>query len=310
MLTHPFDPTADYVVTELNRRGAQVFRCDPGEFPKRLVLAASLDAGWVGSLRLPEREVLLQDVGCAYYRRPTAFELADGMGEEVRQFATTEARMGLGGVLATLPRWFNHPADIASVEYKPVQLAQARACGLAVPATIITNDPKEAAAFAERNGRVVYKPLTQGAITEAGQARVVFTTPIATADLDGSVALTAHLLQAWVDKQYEVRLTVVDDQHFAARIDAGSPEAAIDWRSDYENLIYSEVELPSEVTAGVGALMRRLRLRFAAIDLIVDRHGVHHFVDLNPNGQWAWIEDATGMPIASAIADALLRTAE
>jgi len=56
VLTHPFDPTADYVVSELNRRGAPVFRCDPGEFPQRLSVTARLDrngAGWVGSLRLP-----------------------------------------------------------------------------------------------------------------------------------------------------------------------------------------------------------------------------------------------------------------
>lgn len=307
VLTHPFDPTADHVVTELNRRDAPVFRCDPGEFPKRLTLTATLEAGWIGELHLPERAVRLEDIGCVYYRRPTSFEMPDGMSDEVRRFASREARMGLGGVLASLPRWLNHPGDIASAEFKPVQLAVARDCGLAVPSTIVTNDPGEAAAFIRRVDRAVYKPFTQGAVVEDESTRVVFTTPVTPVDLDSSVALTAHLLQAWVEKQYELRLTVVDDSYFVVRIDPNSDAAAIDWRRDYDNLSYSVLlDLPTNLTASVAALMRRLRLRFAAIDFIVDAEGVHHFIDLNPNGQWAWIEEATGAPIASAIADALL----
>jgi ATP-grasp ribosomal peptide maturase len=307
VLTHPFDPTADYVVTELNRRDAPVFRCDPGDFPKRLTLAATLETGWVGDLRRPERTVRLEDIGCVYYRRPSRFELADGMGDEVHRFASREAKMGVGGVLASLPRWLNHPGDIASAEFKPVQLAAARACGLVVPSTIITNDPRDAAAVLRRIGRAVYKPFTQGAVVENENTRVIFTTPVTPDDLDDSLALTAHLLQAWVDKQYELRLTVVDNNYFAVRIDAHSDAAAIDWRRDYANLSYSEIpDLPADVKVSVTDLMRRLRLRFAAIDFIVDPDGVHHFIDLNPNGQWAWIEDATGAPIASAIAEALL----
>lgn len=307
VLTHPFDPTADHVVTELNQRDTAVFRCDPGEFPKRLTLTATLEAGWVGDLHLPERTVKLQDIGCVYYRRPSRFEMPDGMGDEVHRFASREARMGLGGVLAALPRWLNHPGDMASAEFKPVQLAAARACGLAVPPTIVTNDLGEATAFIRRVGRAVYKPFTQGAVVEGESTKVVFTTPVTTADLDSSVTLTAHLLQAWVDKQYELRLTVVDDSYIAVRIDAHSQPAAIDWRRDYENLSYSVVpDLPAGLKANVAALLRQLRLRFAAIDFIVDPNGVHHFIDLNPNGQWAWIEEATGAPITSAIADALL----
>src|SRR5690606_6366895 len=95
VLTHPFDPTADYVVSELNRRRLPVFRCDPGEFPQRLTIAARLDAdgagvGWVGSLHLPERRVSLADVGCVYYRRPTGFDLPEGMSEQVRRWSANE----------------------------------------------------------------------------------------------------------------------------------------------------------------------------------------------------------------------------
>lgn len=313
VLTHPFDPTADYVVSELNRRGAPVFRCDPGEFPQRLSVAARLDgagAGWIGSLRLPEREVALNDIGCAYYRRPTMFDLPAGMDEQVRRWAAGEARIGVGGVLAALPRWLNHPAAIAAAEYKPVQLAHARPCGLDVPDTIVTNDPAEAAKFVGDVGRAIYKPLTPTGITGDDTHQVVFTTPVSIGDVDESIRLTAHLLQEWIAKRYEVRLTVVDGVFLAARIDAGNNAAAVDWRADYEALAYTPLpSVPAPVRAGVSALMRRLGLRFGTFDFVVTPEDRWIFLEVNPNGQWAWIEDATGLPIAATIADALTREA-
>lgn len=311
VLTHPFDPTADYVISELNRRGAPVFRCDPGEFPQRLCVAAFLNAtgaGWTGSLRLPEREVALTEIGCAYYRRPTAFDLPAGMGDQVRRWAAAEARMGLGGVLSALPRWLNHPATIAVAEYKPVQLAHARECGLAVPATMVTNDPIQAAKFVTRLDRAICKPFTPAGITEDNTRRTVFTTPVTVADIDESIRLTAHLLQERIPKQYEVRLTVVDEVFLAVRIDARSDAASVDWRADYDALTYTVLpDVPAAVRAGVLMLMGRFGLRFSTFDFVVTPDDRWVFLEINPNGQWAWIEDATGLPITAAIADALTR---
>jgi ATP-grasp ribosomal peptide maturase len=311
VLTHPFDPTADYVVSELNRRGAPVFRCDPGEFPKRLTLAARIGADatrWTGTVRLPERAVSLAEVGCAYYRRPTAFDLTAGMNDQVRRWSAAEARMGVGGVFSALPNWLNHPSSIAAAEYKPVQLAYAAACGLPVPATLITNDRDEAAAFLNHVGHAVYKPLTPADLIDGDAHRVVFTVPIAITDLDESIELTAHLIQTRVNKHYEVRLTVVDDVFFAARIDAATEAARLDWRADYDALSYTPLmQIPDPVRRGVCALMERLRLRFGAFDFAVDNDQTWWFLEVNPNGQWAWIEDETGLPIAAAIADALTR---
>jgi hypothetical protein len=55
-------------------------------------------------------------------------------------------------------------------------------------------------------------------------------------------------------------------------------------------------------------LMTLLRLRSAALDFAVDGPGRWWFLGINPNGQWLWIEHATGLPIAAAIATALRLT--
>ena len=71
---------------------------------------------------------------------------------------------------------------------------------------------------------------------------------------------------------------------------------------------YQRVETPVEVAGPVRRLLAALRLRFAAIDFAVDADGRWWFLEVNSNGQWLWIEQATGMPIAAAIAAALRLT--
>ncbi|MBN1173026.1 MAG: ATP-grasp ribosomal peptide maturase [Micromonosporaceae bacterium] len=310
VLTHPFDPTADLVVSELNERGIPVFRCDPGEFPKRLTLTAHLgDTGWQGRLHLPERSVHLSDIGCVYYRRPTLFDLPDGLSADVRRWASQEARMGVGGILATLPNWLNHPQRIAAAEYKPVQLVVAAEVGFRAPETLITNDPEAARGFCLEHGPVVYKSLTPASVADGDTHKLVYTTPTSAEQIDASVGRTAHLFQRHLNsKSHEVRLTTVDDRLFATRIDGHSPAATIDWRADYDHLSYAtlaDTDIPVSVRSGIPAFLDRFRLRFGVFDFVVTSDGTWWFLEVNPNGQWAWIQDATGQPIAAAIADAL-----
>ncbi|TCK20943.1 ATP-grasp ribosomal peptide maturase [Pseudonocardia endophytica] len=305
VLTDPYDVTADYVVEELNRRDHPVFRCDTGDFPERLALHAELGARWTGRIQLNDRAVSIEDIGCAYYRRPSDFELPDHLGDEERRWARREARRGLGGLLSALPHWLNHPSAIAAAEYKPVQLQVAVNAGLLVPPTIVTNDPDQARRFVTRVQAAIYKPMAGGLISEHGQHKLTFANRVGAEEIDDSVRGTAHLLQAWVPKSHEVRVTVVDKQFFAVRIDAESAAAHLDWRSDYPNLRYRTIDVPEDVRASVVTVLDSLGLRFGALDFVVDHQDRWVFLEINPNGQWAWLQDATGVPIAAAIADAL-----
>jgi ATP-grasp ribosomal peptide maturase len=308
VVTDRYDPTADLVVEELNRRDVLVFRFDTSEFPTALTVGAELDAdGWRGRAWTTRRSMDLAAISGIYYRRPTAFTFHEDMSTGEQRWANVQARLGFGGLLASLAPWLNHPHSIGYAEYKPVQLQAAIMAGFRVPRTVVTNDPDTARAFVAEVGQAVYKPFGgTAAITDTGGTHQVFAT-LVTSEQAGevSVAYTMHLFQAWVPKAYEVRLTVVDGRFFAARIDAGSPAAHVDWRADYRSLAYTPIETPASVRAQATALLRRLCLRFAAMDFVVAPDGEWWFLEANPNGQWAWIETATEMPIASAVADAL-----
>ncbi|MFD8914083.1 RimK domain-containing protein [Streptomyces sp. NPDC059575] len=229
-------------------------------------------------------------------------------GPEER-FAAAQARAGLGGVLSALEcRWVNHPTAMARAEYKPVQLAAARACGLAVPPTLLTNTPEAVRHFAaQMDGDIVCKPVASPVLIEDGQLKSVYTHRLTAddlADLDG-VDTTAHLFQAWVPKAHEVRLTVVGRRMFAAAIHAGSDAAHEDWRSDYGSLSYATTAVPDDVAAGMARLMRRLKLTYGAADFVVGPDGAWTFLEVNPCGQWDWIQAETGLPIVQALADEL-----
>lgn len=307
VLTKPGDTTADLVVKALHDRGVGVFRADTGDFPLSLGVSAWFDGSWRGQLRSKDGSVDLTDIRSVYVRRPTDFVFPASMTEAERRFAGREARRGIGGLLLSLPRrWVNHPSHAADAEYKPFQLATAAACGLHVPRTVITNVPGDAGEHSAFLGsQVVYKTLASASVSDGQRPSIIYTTDVTSADMaDPRVALTAHQFQQRIPKVRDVRATVVGTQVFAANIQTSGLAAGelLDWRSDYTALNYEPVSLPPDVETALLTLMERLGLSFAAADFVVNDDDQYSFVDLNPSGEWGWIQEATGLPIAAAIA--------
>ncbi|MFD8935082.1 hypothetical protein ACFV0R_07465 [Streptomyces sp. NPDC059578] len=193
-------------------------------------------------------------------------------------------------------------------EYKPFQLKTAREAGLIIPPTLITNEPAAVREFAAEVGSdLVCEPVASPVFIEGGELKTVYTRRIGPgdlADLQG-IDLTCHLFQAWADKDHEVRLTVVGDRLFAAAIHTDSPAGHVDWRSDYNALTYTVTTVPKPVASGVRQLMDRLRLRYGALDFVVSPNGTWTLLEINPSGQWDWIEHETKLPLTDAIANEL-----
>ncbi|MYW95238.1 ATP-grasp ribosomal peptide maturase [Amycolatopsis rubida] len=308
VLTEPTDKSADLVVRELERRNARVFRADTGDFPLSVSVSAWFDGSWEGEIRSPDGSVGLRDIRSVYVRRPTAFTFPATMNDAEQRFAAREARRAFGGLLMSLPwcSWVNDPSKAADAEYKPLQLATAAACGLRVPRTAITNVPGDAVGLRDRLGdSVVYKTLSGASVPDGQRVSLVYTTPVTVADMaDDRIALTAHQFQERMPKIRDVRATVVGRRVFAANILVADEDAGelLDWRADYTALRYEPVSLPESVESALLKMTDHLGLAFAAADFVVTADDTHYFVDLNPSGQWGWIEDATALPIADAIA--------
>lgn len=309
VVTGADDVTADLVITELNRRGTcEVVRVNPGDFPHDVTMTASLDVErgqWGGRLVTPSRTIELAEVAAVYWRRPTPHKFP-GLDDQDAEFAKVQARGGFGGVLASLPscRYVNHPHRNWAAEYKPRQLAVAAELGFTVPPTLITSDPDAARAFARRHSPVIYKPLRVTALVRDGRAQAMWTQRVEPEDLDETVAGTAHMFQAEVvGKVADLRVTVVGDQVFCVRIE--SSDGRLDWRSDYDTLRYEVVDLPRAWITKLKKYLRRFGLSFGCFDFGVSDDGTPYFLECNPNGQWAWMQPPTGLPMTEAFADAL-----
>lgn len=311
------DATADRVAAELALRGVPAIRLDAAQFPGAVTLTAVIKSGdhWRGTVSgsADGRVVVdLAEVGAVYYRHPEQFVLDERMSAPERVFAYREARGGFGGVVQALAgaRWVNPAVEAARCEYKPVQLAEAADVGLAVPRTLITSDPQAAHNWAKALGRpIVYKPLGGIWHGDEGRVRVLYTTPVTDLEslLDPAIRRTAHLFQEQVPKAFEARAVVVGERVFAMRIEAGSERARTDWRSDYDSLTYTELELSVDTCEKLIKLHRRLGLVCGAVDLIRSTDGRDVFLETNQAGEWGWIAEEIGAPIAAAIADELTR---
>jgi len=309
VVTAADDPTADLVIDELTTRGVPVVRFDPGDFPRRLEISAFVGAGspWRGSLTTASQAAALGAVRALYYRRPSPYTF-DWLDPQDARFAAAQARHGLGGVLAALPGclYLNHPMRLPEAELKPVQLAAATRLGFTVPATLVTNDPEQARRFAKQRP-VVYKPLRVPPYEVDGRAQTIWVREVDPDEIDETVSGTAHMFQERVDKSADVRVTVVGHRVFCVRIDTDGDH--LDWRYDYQRLSYRVVDPPAGLTRALRAYLDGVGLVFGAFDFALDRAGDWVFLECNPNGQWAWLEEATGLPMTAAFADLLERGA-
>lgn len=311
VLTRPNDGTASGVEAELKRRGITVVRGDVGDFPMDAKIVASIvdHVEWRGLLCVSGKFVPLADIRAIYYRRPTGFRLPDHLSPEQQRFAKAEARRGLGGLLLTLPvRWVSHPSRVADAEFKPLQLQLAASCGLRVPRTLLTNDVAQARAFADQlAGPMIYKPLSAPSLRIGDELKFVYATEVDRTSLnEGDIASTVHLFQERVPKKHDLRLTVIGTKFFAVAIHASSDEARSDWRSDYGALSYEPVEVPDDIRFSITELLKQLDLPFGAFDFTITPTGNWVFLEVNPNGQWGWIEERTSLPMTSAMADLLV----
>jgi len=199
-------------------------------------------------------------------------------------------------------------ADIQA-RNKPFQLAVASQVGMRVPSTLVSNDPDEIVKFMDSGSKEhIYKALTW--YIEPPD-KMLYTAAV-NADQVGAdneaLQIAACIFQERIPKAYEVRATVVGELVFAARIKSQEVQAArLDWRKAQAKLEYKAHLLPSEINNQLLEMNRRLGLHFGAYDLIITPDDDAIFLEVNPLGQWLWLERATGLPVSQTLAEYLMR---
>jgi glutathione synthase/RimK-type ligase-like ATP-grasp enzyme len=242
------------------------------------------------------------DVHAVWYRRPKPVAHIGRGDVHERAFAAAEWTAAIEGFLAHVPvsRWINHPSHIMGASSKLEQLARAAQHGLDVPSWLCTSSRHEAIRFSrEQDGRIVAKPLYCGYIEREASMKdtVIYTSRVSVQDLEASGANLGAptLFQKEVTDGADVRITLVDDDAVAVRLtrDDGGVDIR---RNNMAGVRYSTEGIPNRVQSALHSLVRSYGLRFAAIDMMVTQ-GDWYFLEINPNGQWAWLDLLGGAEI-------------
>ena len=314
LLSHANDSTAQRVLEQIHRHGHQALLFDTATFPLQSTLSASFHEGsWKGTFTSGETAYDLAGIHSIYVRRPNHYQVRAGFPDIIEGFLENEAYRGFGGVLRSLNcLWVNPFEAQRAAGFKPLQLQMAKEVGLQTPPTLITNDPTAVRSFFFEvcDGNMIYKTLHGNFFLGGGQAyHIIYTSKVERehlAELD-RVRLTANLFQRYVEKAFEIRVTVIDQTVLSVAIESQHAEASqVDWRASYKDLRYRVYDLPDVVKLQCIQLVERLGLVFGALDFIVTPEGDYVFLECNAGGQWEWLEQETNLPFAATIADVLI----
>lgn len=290
------DPHARRVAQELQNRGESVRLLDFADFGAGSLVRFDPKRPEATVVAVPgEPDLVLGDVSCVWLRRPARPALPPAMSaEDDRLLARREWQDLTTGMLLSMDaRFVNSPVAQARA-VKPWQLVVAARVGLDIPPTLISNAPAAVETFARENSPIIHKtltsPTTRFLATERWTPQLEELLPL--------LPLAPSIFQSEVRGQDDVRVTIVGDEMFAVEFD--SDRELVDSRLDVDSRCREHSLLP-EMRERLRALMRALGLDYATVDLKC-RDGQYTFLELNPQGQFLYLEIRTGLPIANAVA--------
>ena len=248
-----------------------------------------------------------------WYRRPEPPTLTIS-NEAQREFAIGEYEEFLNNLWFILRDrfWVNDFLALVRARPKLPQLDVASSLGFKVPQTCVTNNPKVFREFYEQHRQLIYKTLRRPYI--GTRERIEYSVPTSRieekhlSDIERLLPNAPGFFQEYIQKQYEVRVTIIGNQVFAAKIEsAAGPVPVTDWRSGVARgtIEVSSFQVPTLIEEQCRKFLNYYNLRFGAIDLICNPEGEYVFLENNPNGQWFWIEHLTRQPLTDSMCELL-----
>jgi len=312
IISNKLDVTTDFIIKELKQRNIDFFRFNTEELTKSCFISLDLtkDSFTIHDA-ITNKINDLREFSSVYFRRPelpTINNLNLTIGEET--FLKNEIAFTLEGVYKIIRNayWVSPLFSIREAENKIYQLDVAKSIGFVVPESIVTNNYDEFINFYDRNDRnCIIKPIKSGLIKDETGSKVIFTNKISDISISkADFEISPNFIQKRINKKGDIRVTIVGNKIFATFIHSqNEDQTKTDWRRGETELKHTRIDLPSSIIDNCNKLMSELNLRFGAIDLTMDEEGQFTFLEINPNGQWAWIERQTGYKISTEIVNLL-----
>jgi glutathione synthase/RimK-type ligase-like ATP-grasp enzyme len=309
LLSRREDYEADLIGIELLRKGIDYVRLNIEDVTRSLNITCSIE-----SKSNPECQINLGSTGintsniAVVFFRDFIHQLSSFNGIDLESvFIYQQWNHALQVFYSQLNcGWINTPDATRRASNRICQLISAKDAGFDIPSTLITNEPKNAHNFYHKNnGNMILKVLHHHDIDIRDKTYSIYSHQATEGDLlrFSDLAHAPCILQEKLKKRAELRVTVVDDQVFAA-------EVKLDFLAEVQNDIHriplsqltrKPVMLKREDKSRCISLIKSLGLSYGAIDFLITEDDQLNFLEINPTGDWMWIERETKLPITNAV---------
>ncbi|MFW5795528.1 MAG: MvdC/MvdD family ATP grasp protein [Bacillota bacterium] len=313
IISNKEDITTDFLINKLNNYCIKYFRLNTDEILRSIALNFDFANNKYNIYDKNTDSVInLSDIKSVYFRRPKLPKISGNLSTGEELFVKNEIKFTLEGLYKILDNkfWINNVYRIREAENKIYQLLFARKLGFSIPSSLISTVEKSTRDFIEKNNNnCIIKPIKSGLIQDDKDPKNIFTSLLSKKDIKNldRVKFCPSYFQKNITKKADIRVTVVGKKIFAAKISSQEyKETSIDWRKGNNiRLDYNKIKLPAVIRNKCIDMTRNLGLTFSAIDLILNKKDEYIFLEINPNGQWAWIENRLGYSISSELINLL-----
>lgn len=253
------------------------------------------------ALNIKGKKYELEKIRSIWNRRPQIFNLSQTILEDyVKQFCASESRILFRASLASvnIPVINNIFNDMIA-SYKPLQLKIAKQSGLKIPRTIMTNQKEEITKFWKNSlSGCVYK--TFGPLSERiAETRILKEEDLVHLD---KLVHAPTIVQEKIEGR-DIRVNIFGDHVSAASVTSDDIDR-LDWRWDLTSK-WHEHKLPYQIIEKIREFVKNLGLLYGCIDMRKQPDGNYIFFEINPSGQFLFIEMDTGQPLAEQMAKLL-----
>lgn len=315
IFTNKQDTHTDEVIRMLYKRNIRVFRINSEDLLLKYKIHLSINTYgvWTGEITDELGRVLnLEKLRVAWLRKPNFHFFNTEDESKITKFIASETK-ALINTLYSMPhiKWINDPFVANKAKVKFQQLLLAHAYGVKIPKTIITTQPEKAKEFFKECGeevliKTIYTPnISINGLNQGIPSKKVVKNDFY--DYYETIALAPTQLQEYVEKLFELRITIIGDKVFAVKIDSQlHEETKIDWRLHTKMNPHSIFELPPNIETFCLEFVKSQNLDYGAMDFIVTPKHEYCFLENNPFGQYLWLEIETSLPLTEAMTNLLI----
>jgi glutathione synthase/RimK-type ligase-like ATP-grasp enzyme len=202
--------------------------------------------------------------------------------------------------------WINHPLKTFEAENRLNQLLIAKNLGFNIPETSITNIAESAQDFLENNSnQTVVKVLHHHEITSKQVSHRFLTS-----DVDESMVskfdqlkFAPIIFQEKIPKREELRITIIGNKIFPVKLTTSKDKKEYsDLHKIHEaDLEFLQVEIDKKLKRMCLKMNNLLGLEVSSLDFIVDINGEIYFLEVNPIGDWNWLEKHLKLSITETV---------